>query len=184
MNWQILRALPRISCMKASWVFVVGGKIQKFLRVSISDPKVSSETCWRCCTRENVRMLGISLGLPSPSCHIQGGAGVYPRTARYAGEKQSASSTALAPEGGIGRPTCTPAERLAPDNTESAAADMGLACSEWVNICRPQTAIQICRGGIGWLGPGRLPSWRVTGYEVTGNKLKHREMAAALDEIP
>ena len=64
----------------------------------------------------------------------------------------------------------------APDNTETAEG--GLACSEWVNICRPQTAIQICRGGIGWLGPGRLPSWRVTGYnEVTGNKLKHREMA-------
>ena len=63
MNWQILRALPRISCMKASWVFVVGGKIQKFLRESILDPKVSSETCWSCCTRENVQMLGILLGL-------------------------------------------------------------------------------------------------------------------------
>ena len=60
---------------------------------------------------------------------------------------------------------------------------MGLACSEWVNICRPQTAIQICREGIGWLGPGRLPSWRVTGYEVTGNKLKHREVAG-FGDIP
>ena len=29
--------------------------------------KVSSETCWRCCTRENVQMLGISLGPLPPA---------------------------------------------------------------------------------------------------------------------
>ena len=151
----------------------------KSLCARVFGAKVSSETCWRCCTRENVQMLRWA----PASCQIQGGAGVYPRTARYAGEKQSASSTALAPEGRIGRPTCTP-RRLAPDKTETAADKGGLACSEWVNICRlAQTAIQICREGIGWLGPGRLPSWRVTGYEVTGNKLKHREMAA-LGRIP
>ena len=151
------------------------GRYIRSLCARVFGAKVSSETCWRCRRRENVQMLGISLRPPA-SCQIQGGAGVYPRTARYAGEKQSASSTALAPEGRIGRPTCTP-RRLAPDNTETAA-DRGLAYSEWVNICRlPQTAIQICREGIGWLGPGRLPSWRVTGYEVTGNKLKYREMA-------
>ena len=152
------------------------GRYIRSLCARVFGAKVSSETCWRCRRRENVQMLGISLGPPA-SCQIQGGAGVYPRRGRYAaGEKQSASSTALAPEGRIGRPTCTP-RRLAPDNTETAA-DRGLAYSEWVNICRlPQTAIQICREGIGWLGPGRLPSWRVTGYEVTGNKLKHREMA-------
>ena len=45
---------------------------------------------------------------PPVSCQIQGGAGVYPRTARYGGEKQSASSSAVAPEGSIGSPTCNP----------------------------------------------------------------------------
>ena len=86
-------------------MFVVGGKIQKFLRESILDPKVSRETCWRCCTRENVRMLGILLGLNPARFKVEQ-AFILEEFGMQ--QKQSASSTALAPEGRIGRPTCTP----------------------------------------------------------------------------
>ena len=112
MNWQILRALPRISRMKASCVFVEGVKIQKFLRGSILNPKVSSETCYVAAQGKTCEFSEFC----SASCNIQGGQGVYPCAARYAGEKQNASSTALAPEGRIKRPTCTP-WRFAADNT-------------------------------------------------------------------
>ena len=154
-------------------MFVVGGKIQKFLRESILDPKVSRETCWRCCTRENVRMLGILLGLNPGRFKVEQAFILEEFGMQHWVKNKVHQAQLWPPRGALGGQLALLA---APDNTETAEG--GLACSEWVNICRPQTAIQICRGGIGWLGPGRLPSWRVTGYnEVTGNKSKHREMA-------